>query len=157
MFPEDCTFRPYVGPGKTFKERGDNFSPTNGRIFELKFQSSSQRHHFWLQSKSQHTEGNPSWFSKRDILLGEIVNKILADEQADISRELRQLRRGGDPGPDGDGDGNGDDDAMEDVQDGDHPDLQRHQSGGAGQDATGGDPREEGEDSRRGGADGGRA
>ena len=47
---------------------------------------------------------------------------------------------------------------MEDVE-GTNPDAEhhRHGSGGAGPDATGGDVREEGQHSRDGGADGGRA
>ncbi|PNS19014.1 Proteasomal ubiquitin receptor ADRM1 [Sphaceloma murrayae] len=152
MFPGDCTFLPYLGPGKSVDASGDKFSPTNGRLFELKFSSSSQRLYFWLQSKSQHSEGNPSWFSKKDLLLGKIVNKILEGDETEWRRDLAQLRGGGggNSGP------SRDDDVMEDVQD-EEPDLSRQRSGGAGADATGGDPREEGEDSRRGGSDGGRA
>jgi 26S proteasome regulatory subunit N13 len=55
--------------------------------------------------------------------------------------------------------GDGDDDAtMEDIE-GTHQssDHRGSGSGGAGLDATGGDIREEGEESREGGADGGRA
>ncbi|TKX25300.1 putative proteasome complex subunit Rpn13 ubiquitin receptor protein [Elsinoe australis] len=155
MFPGDCTFLPYLGPGKSADTPGEKFSPTNGRIFELKFSSSSQRIYFWLQSKSQHSEGNPSYFSKKDLLVGQIVHKILAGDETEWRRDLASLRRGGGEGG-GDAGPSHDDDAMEDVQGGE-PDLQRHGSGGAGPDATGGDPREEGEDSRRGGGDGGRA
>ncbi|KAF4546856.1 26S proteasome regulatory subunit RPN13-like protein [Elsinoe fawcettii] len=154
MFPGDCTFLPYLGPGKSADAPGDKVSPTNGRLFELKFSSSSQRIYFWLQSKSQHSEGNPSWFSNKDLLLGRIVNKILEGDETEWRRLFAELRRGGDGGS-----GSGpsrDDDVMEDVQ-GDDNDLTRQGSGGAGADATGGDPREEGEDSRRGGGDGARA
>lgn len=156
MFPGDCTFLPYLGPGKSADTPGEKFSPTNGRIFELKFSSSSQRIYFWLQSKSQHSEGNPSYFSKKDLLVGQIVHKILAGDETEWRRDLASLRRGGGEGGGDAGGPSHDDDAMEDVQGGE-PDLQRHGSGGAGPDATGGDPREEGEDSRRGGGDGGRA
>ena len=59
----------------------------------------------------------------------------------------------GQQGPDQD-----DDETMEDVDGADEdPSHQRGGSGGAGPDATGGDVREEGEQSREGGADGGRA
>lgn len=107
-----------------------------------------------MQSKSQHREGTPSWFSERDQHLGEIVNQLLAGEDVDVEGEIAGLRNGGS----GEGDDGGDDEAMEDVQ-GDDTQPEHHQggSGGAGADATGGDPRQEGEDSRRGGSDGGRA
>lgn len=59
----------------------------------------------------------------------------------------------GQGGADGDGD-----EPMEDVE-GTDPSAEHHRggSGGAGPGATGGDIREEGEGSREGGADGGRA
>lgn len=54
-----------------------------------------------------------------------------------------------------------DDDDDAEMQDADASafgaDLQQAVSGGAGADATGGDVRDEGEESREGGADGGRA
>lgn len=145
MFPQDGQFFPLV------KEQGtDNLnSPTNGRIFVLKFTSSGQRHFFWMQSKTQSRSGELSWFSNRDQRLGQIVDALLQGEDVDVEGEVEDLQRGGgDAGPDGDAD------AME-VDGG--PLLERQGSGGAGQDATGGDPREEGEASREGGADGGRA
>lgn len=146
MFPGDGQFYPLV------KEQGtdDLHSPTNGRIFVLKFSSSSQKHHFWMQSKTQSRNGELSWFSQRDQRLGQIVNAILEGEEVDVQGEIDEMRRGGgdDTGP------NGDADAME-VDDG--PSLERQETGGAGADATGADPRDEGEASREGGADGGRA
>jgi 26S proteasome regulatory subunit N13 len=119
----------------------------------LKFSSSSQRYLFWLQSKSQH-ERDLAYFSPRDLKLGEIVNTLLQGEEVDVQREIANMpsnERGGD---------DGDDDAtMEDVEGSHHPSDHHggHGSGGAGFDATGGDIREEGEESREGGADGGRA
>ncbi|EME49988.1 hypothetical protein DOTSEDRAFT_164870 [Dothistroma septosporum NZE10] len=145
MFPTDGQFFPLV------KEQGtdDLNSPTNGRIFVLKFTSSGQRHFFWMQSKTQSKSGELSWFSNRDQRLGQIVDALLQGEDVDVEGEVEDLRRaGGDAGPDGDAD------AME-VDGG--PSLERREPGGAGQDATGGDPREEGSASREGGADGGRA
>ena len=156
MFPGDGTFTPLLGKTPSNAAAGDKHSPTNGRIYALKFSSSSERHFFWMQSKSQHKEGTPSWFSQRDQHLGEIVDQLLQGDEVDVQQEVSTLGRpdrGGDNGDQG-----GDDDVMEDVQGPDAGnDHHRAGSGGAGADATGGDPREEGEDSRRGGAEGGRA
>ncbi|KAH9823673.1 ARM 1-domain-containing protein [Teratosphaeria destructans] len=146
MVPGDGTFQPLVkNPGADSVE-----SPTNGRIYVLRFTSSSQKHYFWMQSKTQHREGKLSWFSQRDQKLGQIVDLLLQGEDVDVEGEVADIRNGGD----GDDGPNGDADAME-VDD--QPGLSRQETGGAGQDATGGDPRQEGEASREGGADGGRA
>ena len=99
-----------------------------------------------MQAKTQHREGDASWFSQRDQRLGQIVDLLLSGEEVDVEREVEEIRQGG--GNEG-GDGSG--------GDADLMDLDRQETGGAGQDATGGDPREEGEASREGGADGGRA
>ena len=141
----DATFSPLV------KESGaeDVRSPTNGRIFVLRFSSSGEKSYFWMQARSQHTSGDADWFSQRDQRLGQVVDLLLSGEDVDVEREVEEIRRSGN-GDDGDAGGqNGDG--------GDLMDLDRQETGGAGQDATGGDPREEGEASREGGADGGRA
>ena len=144
MVPTDGTFTPYKPSGKE--------TPTNGRVFVLKFTSSSQRYLFWLQSKSQHERGTPNWFSPKDLKLGEIVNALLQGEEVDIQEEITNIH----DRPSGGGD---DDETMEDVEGVDHDPNHNHggSSGGAGADATGGDIREEGQDAREGGADGGRA
>jgi 26S proteasome regulatory subunit N13 len=143
--PTDATFIPLVKkPGAESVE-----SPTTGRIFVLKFISSGEKHYFWMQSKTQHQDGNLSWFSQRDQKLGQIVDSLLQGEEVDVDAEVEELRQmGGGSGPNGDADA-----MLVDEQ----PNLTRQETGGAGQDATGGDPREEGEASREGGADGARA
>jgi 26S proteasome regulatory subunit N13 len=148
MVPGDGQFHPLVkNPGAESVE-----SPTNGRIFVLRFSSSSQKYYFWMQSAPQHKEGNLSWFSQRDQRIGQVVDALLQGDEVDIEQEEREIREQGGSG--GSGPPDGDADAMEVDQDND---LSRQETGGAGQDATGGDPREEGEASREGGADGGRA
>lgn len=143
MIPSDGSFTPYKPSGKDV---------TNGRIFVLKFSSSSQRYLFWMQSQGQHANREPSWFSPRDLKLGEIVDVLLQGEEVDIEHEIANLPLR----PPGDDD---DDETMEDVEGTDRDPSRHHStgSGGAGPDATGGDVREEGQESREGGADGGRA
>jgi 26S proteasome regulatory subunit N13 len=150
MFPGDATFTPYTG--KHASESSENVtSPTDGRIYALKFTSSSQRYFFWLQSKSQ-KEGQPNWFSPRDIKLGQIVDLLISGEEVDVQLELQEVRTGpGSPGDD-------DDQDMEDAPESQNTTRFRANStGGAGAGATGGDVRDEGEEAREGGADGGRA
>ena len=148
MVPTDGSFTPYE-----YKTTPQPTSKTNGRIFALKFASSSDRHLFWLQSKPQARDGDPAWFSPRDRKIGDIVHRLLQGEEVNITRELASVRNNTDDGRRDDEDEN-----MEDVEG--QPDQQEHRgsaSGGAGADATGGDIRDEGEDSREGGADGARA
>lgn len=146
MLPTDGSFTPYNGESNNKSRK-----PANGRIYVLKFSSSSQRHLFWLQSRSQHPTQDPSWFSARDRKLGEIVNTLLQGEDVNVTEEMDNLP--GDDNQEGD-----DDETMEDVEGEGDPNMHhRSGSGGAGPDATGGDIREEGQGSREGGADGGRA
>ncbi|KAL8674536.1 MAG: hypothetical protein Q9168_001054 [Polycauliona sp. 1 TL-2023] len=145
MVPSDGSFRPYK------VTHGSAKSPTNGRIFTLKFQSSSARHLFWLQAKSQHAQGDVGWFSPRDLKLGEIVDQLLQGEQVNVQEELSNL-------PNGQGGADDDDDDSRNRMEG----VRREsQSGTAENLASGdpfiGDPSNEGEGSREGGADGGRA
>ncbi|EEH46789.1 uncharacterized protein PADG_02887 [Paracoccidioides brasiliensis Pb18] len=150
MVPSDGTFIPYKPTNAEIHSNSNR--PTNGRVFVLKFSSSSQRHLFWLQSANQHRNGNPAWFSTRDLELGRIVNTLLQGEEIDVQGAIANLPRNNNGGG-GDGD-----ETMEDVEGTDHSTTHRRGgSGGAGPDATGGDIREEGQESREGGADGGRA
>lgn len=150
MVPGDAQFVPYKAGEPTRTEKPK--SSTNGRIFVLKFSSSSQRHLFWMQSKSQSPTGDPTFFSPRDLRLGGLVNDLLQGEDVSIPTIVREIREGNNGG---DAD---DDEPMEDVEGTGGPgDHHRGGSGGAGADATGGDIREEGEGPREGGADGGRA
>ncbi|KAF4123381.1 26S proteasome regulatory subunit N13 [Geosmithia morbida] len=143
MVPTDGSFVPYE-----YKTTPQPTSKTNGRIFVLKFSSSSERHLFWLQSKPQSRNGDPSWFSPRDRKIGDIVNLLLQGEEVDVTRELANVRNTDDQPDD-------EDEAMEDAEG--ERGSRDHGAGGAGPDATGGDVREEGESSREGGADGARA
>lgn len=143
MVPTDGNFRPF-----TAKETSTEAtkSPTNGRIYVLKFQSSSARHLFWLQSRSQHPDGDPSWFSERDLRLGTIVDKLLQGEEVDVENEMAAVPN--------DQNGGGGDTEMEDIRPEGSEDIHGNLGGGA----TGmGNQENEGSESRDGGADGGRA
>jgi len=141
MVPMDGYFKPYLGEQKIA-----NTSPTNGRVFVLKFRSSSERKFFWLQSREQ-PAGHMNTFSPRDLRMCQLVDSILQGNDG--------LAYGDDnDGPAQYGGEDDDDQAMEDVQEGDPA---RPNQGGAGSDATGGDVTDEGAGSRDGGADGGRA
>jgi 26S proteasome regulatory subunit N13 len=145
MVPTDGYLKPYLG-----EEKLANTSPINGRVFVLKFRSSSERKFFWLQSREQ-PAGQKKTFSSRDMRMAKIVDNILQGNEIDGSNEASAEQYGDDNDDD-------DDQAMEDVQETTHfLDHNRSGSGGAGPDATGGDVNEEGHESREGGADGGRA
>ncbi len=81
------------------------------------------------------------------------MNGLLQGEELNVEEEIAQARSSG-----GGSGGNDEDETMEDAEGhGDPSPHHRSGSGGAGPDATGGDIREEGENAREGGADGGRA
>ncbi|OAQ72627.1 26S proteasome complex ubiquitin receptor, subunit Rpn13 [Pochonia chlamydosporia 170] len=146
MVPTDGSFVPYE-----YNTTSEPTAKTNGRIFVLKFASSSQRYLFWMQSKPQSRDGNPSWFSPRDRKIGDVVHRLLQGEEVNVMSELSSVRNVDDRDDD-------DDETMEDVEGSRGQHAHRGSgSGGAGPDATGGDVREEGEESREGGADGARA
>lgn len=134
---------------------------TNGRLFVLKFASSSQRHFFWLQARSA-DNSNPAFFSQRDLQLGALVNRMLQGDRDDIAGAIARLGQHDDCGGGGGGDDadrRDDDETMEDVEGSrnQHSHPGAPSGGGAGVDATGGDVRAEGGGAREGGADGGRA
>lgn len=154
MFPGDATFTPYTG--KDASSDSDNVtSPTTGRIFVLKFSSSSQRHLFWIQSKSQHPDGNPNWFSARDLKYGQIIDLMLAGEEVNVEEELQEFNSHGPNGNQGDSSNADNAEGGSGANRG--PRLRSNSTGGAGSGATGGDVRDEGSGARDGGADGGRA
>ncbi len=109
MIPGDGVFKPYLGPQST---SGSDRSkrPTNGRIFVLKFSSSSQRHLFWLQSKNQSPNDDPGFFSARDKKLGDIVHQLLQGEEVDVPSAMAGTSETNNDGDDGD------DETMEDVE-----------------------------------------
>jgi 26S proteasome regulatory subunit N13 len=147
MVPTDGHFVPHDSHKQTSAA-----AKTNGRIFVLKFMSSSQRHMFWMQSKPQGRNGDPAWFSPRDLKIGQIVDSLLQGEEVDVQAELSSVENN-----DNDDHHDDDDETMEDVQGQGDSNDPRSGTGGAGSDATGGDVREEGEGAREGGADGARA
>jgi 26S proteasome regulatory subunit N13 len=84
---------------------------STGRVFMLKFSSSSQRQFYWLQEKSEGPNEEPGFWSQRDIDWIEGINKILQGEDAvdeemgdppvqsdEIEHEGEQPRRGGEDG-----------------------------------------------------------
>jgi 26S proteasome regulatory subunit N13 len=142
MVPTDGSFTPYESTTSS-----EPTSKTDGRIFVLKFSSSSQRYIFWLQSKPQSENGDPAYYSPRDRKIGDIVHRLLQGEEVEVAEEMSTVRN--------DDQDDDEDETMEDAEN-QRPREQRG-SGGAGPDATGGDVREEGEGSREGGADGARA
>ena len=138
MVPDDGTFRPLLKDNEASK------SPTNGRVFGLRFESSSQKYYFWMQSKS---EGDAvGEFGERDRRIGGWVDAMLQGEEVDVEAEEARQQTNGTGG--GDAHGDGDADAME---------VDEGQGSGGGGAMGSGDTREEGETSREGGADGGRA
>lgn len=142
MVPMDGSFKPYVSPSGPKSNKVS--SPVPGRVCVLKFGSSEARYFFWLQSREQPPgKENQSTFSERDLRLCKIVDSLLQGEEVE-NAEVQEVRRMGR------GSGGDADTAMEDAG-------TEEATGGAGPDATGGDIREEGEESREGGADGGRA
>lgn len=83
----------------------------SGRIFVLKFSSSSQRHFYWLQSQSEGPNHEPGFWSERDRNWIKRINGILQGEEGDdeemgdapidsgdIEQEGEQPRRGGEDG-----------------------------------------------------------
>ena len=87
MFPHDATFVAHPIP--------------SGRVYILKFSSSSQRHFYWLQSKPEKPD-DPGFFSSRDKHWGRHINRLLRGEEGgDDSEDLL---------------GDDEDETMEDVE-----------------------------------------
>ncbi|KAF3932795.1 hypothetical protein ABW19_dt0207784 [Dactylella cylindrospora] len=64
VFPGDATFAPYTNPS----------APGDGRIYVLKFHSSSQRHFFWWQIKSEEGAGD---HSRKDRLIAKKIDRLI--------------------------------------------------------------------------------
>ena len=110
LAPSDGSFTPYKPIGK---------GATNGRVFQLMFSSSSQRYLFWMHPQSQHENGDLTWFSARDMRLGEIVDLLLkGEEEVDVEHEIANLPH--QPF------GSDNDEIMESVGSTDHNPSQRH-------------------------------
>ena len=146
MFPGDNSFVAYISKDST-PDSDVVTSPAGGRICTLKFSSSSERHHFWLQSKPQYSA--PNRFSQRDLEIVSVVNRLLSGEEVDYDTTMMNLTNSHNH--------DNDDEDMEDADGPRGPRLRTNSTGGAGAGATGGDVREEGEEAREGGADGARA
>ena len=146
MVPGDGRFAPYEKAAPTGSE---SKPPTNGRIFVLSFQSSTQKHIFWLQSKSQHPNGDPSWLSPRDLKLGEIVDRLLQADEVNVQEELANVSNDQGGGGGGDGDIN-----MEDAKPEGHGE---NQGSGGDRGSSASNPTYEGGPSGGGGATGGPA
>ena len=108
MVPGDGSFTPYE-----FSHAGLARSPTNGRVFVLRFQSSTQRYLFWLQSKSQHPQGDPAWFSTRDLKIGQIIDRLLQGDNINIAEEIASISNNQSGNG---GDENGSSSLMEDLR-----------------------------------------
>ncbi|KAF8253341.1 hypothetical protein K440DRAFT_593109 [Wilcoxina mikolae CBS 423.85] len=96
-------------PGDARLQRYDS-GPT-GRIFVLKFGSSSQRQFYWLQSQSEGPNKEPGYWSERDKNWIKRIDKIWRGDEGDdeemgdapidsgnIEHEGEQPRRGGEDG-----------------------------------------------------------
>ncbi|KAF8461865.1 hypothetical protein BDZ91DRAFT_735942 [Kalaharituber pfeilii] len=87
MFPGDATFVAHRIP--------------TGRVYILKFSSSSQRLFYWLQTKPEKPD-EPGHFSNRDKEYGEAINRLLrGEEHGDDSEDML---------------GDDEDETMEDVE-----------------------------------------
>lgn len=127
MVPTDASFKPYLGADNKDVKK----SPVKGRVFVLKFSSSSARHFFWLQSREQ-PPGQSDQFSHRDLKLGQIVHDLLQGEEVDTETELAGLRTAGGAGGGDDGDTD-----MQDAPSG--QDGPEQGAGGRGEGASGPD------------------
>lgn len=90
-------------------------------------------------------QGDPSWFSARDLKIGSIVNRLLQGDEVNVDEEVANISNDR---------GDGDDETMEDAAPESHGDIQGNIGSG---DPFMGNPGNEGEEAREGGADGGRA
>ncbi|KAI5281888.1 hypothetical protein KEM52_003836, partial [Ascosphaera acerosa] len=121
MVPGDGSFVPYRPAS-----HGGTKSPTNGRVFALKFSSSSQRYLFYLQSQSQAEDRDPAHWSRRDLRLGEVVHAVLQGDEINLTSELLDLHRSG-TGDGHDGGDGGDDDDDETMEDQDGNNGEEHE------------------------------